>query len=134
MDLSSKIIYQTSLDKASEMHFHTLIYCYILMLLTRSNVMSEDLLRSFLDFLLQHRRLMNLHVPCTTAALRSMDLPRQVGAVIATSNGESPSTGSNEVQYPEEDQYGNHQVSESEKDNRDVIVGYDSPVRMAHEL
>jgi hypothetical protein len=42
----------------------------------------------------------DLPVPGTTAALPPVGLSRQVGAVIATSNGEILSTGSNEVLYP----------------------------------
>jgi deoxycytidylate deaminase len=67
-------------------------------------------------------------------ALRSVDLSRQVGAVIATPNGEILSTGCNEVPYRGGGSIWESQISESKKDNRDFIVGYDSSVRMAHEL
>jgi cytidine deaminase len=68
------------------------------------------------------------------SALRSVDLSRQVGAVIATSNGEILSTGCNEVPYPGGGSIWESQISEQRKDNRDFVIGYDSSVRMAHEL
>jgi deoxycytidylate deaminase len=68
------------------------------------------------------------------SALRSVDLSRQVGAVIATSNGDILATGCNEVPYPGGGSIWESQISEDKKDNRDFIIGYDSSVRMAHEL
>jgi cytidine deaminase len=67
-------------------------------------------------------------------ALRSVDLARQVGAVIATENGEILATGCNEVPYPGGGSIWESQISDSKKDNRDFVIGYDSSVRMAHEL
>ncbi len=69
-----------------------------------------------------------------SAALRSVDLSRQVGAVIATANGDILATGCNEVPYPGGGSIWESQISLSRKDNRDFVVGYDSSVRMAHEL
>lgn len=68
------------------------------------------------------------------SALRSVDLSRQVGAIIATSKGEILATGCNEVPYPGGGSIWESQISEERKDNRDFVVGYDSSVRMAHEL
>lgn len=68
------------------------------------------------------------------SALRSADLSRQVGAVIATPNGEILATGCNEVPYPGGGSIWESQIDETKKDNRDFIIGYDSSVRMAHEL
>jgi cytidine deaminase len=68
------------------------------------------------------------------AALRSVDLSRQVGAVIATKNGEILTTGCNEVPYPGGGSIWESQISDDRKDNRDFVIGYDSSVRMAHEL
>jgi deoxycytidylate deaminase len=68
------------------------------------------------------------------SALRSADLSRQVGAVIATPNGDILSTGCNEVPYPGGGSIWESQIDEMKKDNRDFVIGYDSSVRMAHEL
>jgi cytidine deaminase len=68
------------------------------------------------------------------SALRSVDLSRQVGAVIATSNGAILSTGCNEVPYPGGGSIWESEIDETRPDNRDFVVGYDSSVRMAHEL
>jgi deoxycytidylate deaminase len=68
------------------------------------------------------------------SALRSVDLSRQVGAIIATENGEILAAGCNEVPYPGGGSIWESQISEDRKDNRDFIIGYDSSVRMAHEL
>jgi deoxycytidylate deaminase len=68
------------------------------------------------------------------SALRSVDLSRQVGAVIATPNGEILATGCNEVPYPGGGSIWESKIPEGGKDNRDFVVGYDSSVRMAHEL
>lgn len=68
------------------------------------------------------------------SALRSADLSRQVGAVVATENGEILATGCNEVPYPGGGSIWESQISLTRKDNRDFVVGYDSSVRMAHEL
>lgn len=68
------------------------------------------------------------------SALRSADLSRQVGAIIAAPTGEILATGCNEVPYPGGGSIWESQVSLDRKDNRDFVVGYDSSVRMAHEL
>lgn len=68
------------------------------------------------------------------SALRSVDLSRQVGAIIATPNGEILSTGCNEVPYPGGGSIWESQIGPDKKDNRDFVIGYDSSVRMAHEL
>ncbi|MEO6381293.1 MAG: hypothetical protein ABIO35_04640 [Nitrobacter sp.] len=67
-------------------------------------------------------------------ALRSADLSRQVGAVVATEKGDILATGCNEVPYPGGGSIWESQISDSKKDNRDFVVGYDSSARMAHEL
>jgi cytidine deaminase len=68
------------------------------------------------------------------AALRSADLSRQVGAVIATENGEIIAAGCNEVP-----QAGGGSVWDEDggcgvNDNRDHVVGHDSAVRMRNEI
>lgn len=68
------------------------------------------------------------------SALRSVDLSRQIGSVIATADGGILATGCNEVPYPGGGSIWESQISEHRKDNRDFIVGHDSSVRMAHEL
>jgi cytidine deaminase len=68
------------------------------------------------------------------SALRSVDLSRQVGAVIASPNGEILAYGCNEVPYPGGGSIWESQISEDRKDNRDFVIGYDSSARMAHEL
>lgn len=68
------------------------------------------------------------------SALRSLDLSRQVGAVIATSNGEILSNGCNEVPYQGGGSIWESQIDDTRKDNRDFVIGYDSSARMAHEL
>jgi deoxycytidylate deaminase len=69
-----------------------------------------------------------------SAALRSVDLSRQVGAVIATENGEILATGCNDVPHAGGGVIWENQISQINKDNRDFVVGYDSSVRMSHEL
>jgi deoxycytidylate deaminase len=68
------------------------------------------------------------------SALRSVDLSRQVGSVIARDKGEILSTGCNEVPYPGGGSIWESEIDEKRKDNRDFVVGYDSSARMAHEL
>jgi deoxycytidylate deaminase len=68
------------------------------------------------------------------SALRSVDLSRQVGAVIATENGEILATGCNEVPYPGGGSIWESQIDDRRRDNRDFLIGYDSSTRMAHEL
>ena len=59
------------------------------------------------------------------SALRSVDLSRQVGSIIATDNGEILSTGCNEVPYPGGGSIWESQINENRRDNRDFIIGYD---------
>lgn len=68
------------------------------------------------------------------AALRSADLSRQVGAVIATQTGEILASGCNEVPAVGGDSVWECEVNAGRSDNRDFVIGYDSSVRMAHEI
>ncbi len=68
------------------------------------------------------------------AALRSADLSRQVGAVIASSSGEILASGCNEVPAVGGGSVWDCEVQNGRPDNRDFVIGYDSSVRMAHEL
>jgi cytidine deaminase len=66
------------------------------------------------------------------ASLRSADLSRQVGAVIATNRGEILTTGCNEVPRS----HGNiwEDVAFTSRDRRDFKLGYDSTARMKNEM
>jgi len=68
------------------------------------------------------------------AALRSADLSRQVGAVIASDAGEILASGCNEVPAVGGGSVWECEVQDGRTDNRDFVIGYDSSVRMAHEL
>lgn len=68
------------------------------------------------------------------AALRSADLSRQVGAVIASKAGEILASGCNEVPAAGGGSVWECEVQKRRPDNRDFVIGYDSSVRMAHEL
>ncbi|NLA24707.1 MAG: dCMP deaminase family protein, partial [Bacteroidales bacterium] len=65
-----------------------------------------------------------------TAALRSTDLARQVGAAILNSYGEVVSIGANEVPAPGGGQY----WGDSGEDHRDFKEGYDSNVKKIREI
>jgi deoxycytidylate deaminase len=65
-----------------------------------------------------------------SAALRSADLSRQVGAAIVSINGEVLALGCNEVPHA-----GGRLIWEGdEPDHRDFKVGYDSTVKMKHKI
>ncbi len=68
------------------------------------------------------------------AALRSADLSRQVGAVIASDAGEILASGCNEVPTVGGGSVWECEVQDGKVDNRDFVIGYDLSVRMAHEL
>ena len=68
------------------------------------------------------------------AALRSADLSRQVGAVIASPSGEILASGCNEVPAVGGGSVWECEVQNGRTDNRAFVIGYDSSVRMAHEL
>ena len=68
------------------------------------------------------------------AALRSADLSRQIGAVIASSSGEILASGCNEVPAVGGGSVWECEIQNGRTDNRDFVIGYDSSVRMAHEL
>jgi len=61
-----------------------------------------------------------------SAALRSSDLSRQVGAAICTPSGEIMAVGCNEVPHPN----GELMWGESSNDRRDFVIGYDSSAKM----
>ncbi|WP_417618553.1 deaminase [Parasphingorhabdus sp.] len=64
------------------------------------------------------------------AAYRSLDLSRQVGAAIFSSDGEIISMGCNEVPAPGGGTYWEHH----ENDTRDYVLGYDSNQRVKEDL
>jgi deoxycytidylate deaminase len=64
-----------------------------------------------------------------TAALRSADLSRQVGAAVSTTEGEIIAVGCNEVPKADGGQY----WIEDEPDARDFCLGYDSNVKYRNE-
>jgi deoxycytidylate deaminase len=64
-----------------------------------------------------------------TAALRSADLSRQVGAAICTDNGEIVAVGCNEVPKAQGGQYWPNEAT----DRRDFRLGYDSNVKYRNE-
>lgn len=68
------------------------------------------------------------------AALRSADLSRQVGAVIASDRGEIITTGCNEVPIQGGGSVWEDDCFDKVKDNRDFKEGYDSSARMKREL
>jgi deoxycytidylate deaminase len=65
-----------------------------------------------------------------SAALRSADLSRQVGAAIATHNGEIAALGCNDVPRAGGGQY----WSGDEPDARDFQLGFDSSARFRHKI
>jgi deoxycytidylate deaminase len=67
-----------------------------------------------------------------TAALRSADLARQIGAAITTTRGEVVSIGCNDAPRPEGGQY--WAEDDDLPDKRDFQLGYDSNDRAKHDL
>jgi cytidine deaminase len=69
-----------------------------------------------------------------TVSMRSSDLSRQVGAVIANDDGEILSTGCNEVPKAGGGAVWDSLDAHTEKDSRDFQIGYDTSVRMKHQI
>ena len=67
------------------------------------------------------------------AAMRSADLSCQVGAVIATADGEIIAAGCNEVPKARGGSVWEGRENDKGKDYRDYTLGYDSTARMKHE-
>lgn len=68
------------------------------------------------------------------AALRSADLSRQVGAVIATGDGEIIAAGCNEVPKAGGGSVWEGRFEDRARDRRDFMIGYDSSTRLKHEI